>query len=202
MASHNDMRARVLIAQEAARIILEEGLSDFGAAKRKAAQRLGMGATRNLPRNLEIDEALQARQRLFSSGQEYEHLRALRRAAVEAMRLFEPFEPRLVGSVLRGTTHLHSDVNLHVFTDNPEDVDFRLMNAGIPFRHTDRAVRRRGVFETHPAVRFVAGEIEIEAMVFPYDGLREAPASPVDGRPMQRANLREVERLLREDAPD
>ena len=36
----------------------------------------------------------------------------------------------------------------------------------------------------------------IDAMVFPGDGIRQAPVSPVDGRPMRRADLAQVEELL------
>jgi hypothetical protein len=43
-----------------------------------------------------------------------------------------------------------------------------------------------------PVVRFGMGEDTIEAFVFPRDGIRQAPVSPVDGRPMRRADLREV----------
>jgi hypothetical protein len=34
--------------------------------------------------------------------------------------------------------------------------------------------------------------------VFPTDGIRQAPVSPVDGRPMRRANALEVEALLQQ----
>ena len=45
-------------------------------------------------------------------------------------------------------------------------------------------------------VALVAGDITVEAAVFAWDGIREAPASVVDGRPMRRAPLREVEDLI------
>jgi hypothetical protein len=32
--------------------------------------------------------------------------------------------------------------------------------------------------------------------VFPLDGIRQAPVSPVDGRPMRRADAAELETLL------
>jgi hypothetical protein len=32
--------------------------------------------------------------------------------------------------------------------------------------------------------------------VFPLDGIRQAPVSPVDGRPMRRADTAEIEALL------
>jgi hypothetical protein len=47
-----------------------------------------------------------------------------------------------------------------------------------------------------PAYRFLAGTVGVEVVVFDYDGLREPPASLIDGRPMRRANAREVEALL------
>jgi hypothetical protein len=44
--------------------------------------------------------------------------------------------------------------------------------------------------------KFVAGDVPIELTVFDYDGIREAPMSPVDGRPMRRGSLRDLEVLL------
>ena len=41
-------------------------------------------------------------------------------------------------------------------------------------------------------------EQPIEATVFPPEGIRQAPVSPVDGRPMRRASALEVEALLQE----
>jgi hypothetical protein len=50
-----------------------------------------------------------------------------------------------------------------------------------------------------PAVRFEAGERVIDATVFPRDGIRQAPFSPVDGRPMRRAAATELQSLLQDD---
>jgi len=33
-------------------------------------------------------------------------------------------------------------------------------------------------------------------VIFGVDGIRQSPVSPVDGKPMRRANLEEVEALL------
>jgi hypothetical protein len=48
----------------------------------------------------------------------------------------------------------------------------------------------------YPGVRFEMDDQPIEATVFPTDGIRQAPVSPVDGRPMRRASTDEVEALL------
>ncbi len=47
-----------------------------------------------------------------------------------------------------------------------------------------------------PAVRFELDEHTIQATVFPLDGIRQTPVSPVDGRPMRRADIPELEALL------
>jgi hypothetical protein len=192
-----DKHMRQRLAQEAARLMAEEGVQDFFTAKRKAAERLGAPHTQNMPRNKEIEEALQDYQRLFLGAQGEERLRQLREAALQAMRFFAPFEPRLAGSVLAGTAGAHSDVNLHLFADAPEEVNLFLMGAGVPFEVSVRRMRlNRETSGDIPAVRFLAGEQSIEALIFPANGIRQAPLSPVDGRPMERANLNRVEELL------
>lgn len=47
-----------------------------------------------------------------------------------------------------------------------------------------------------PTVRFDIGDETIEAFVFARDGIRQAPISPVDGKPMRRAGIPEVSGLL------
>jgi hypothetical protein len=36
----------------------------------------------------------------------------------------------------------------------------------------------------------------VEATIFPKDGIRQSPPGPVDGKPMRRATLAEVQELL------
>jgi len=52
------------------------------------------------------------------------------------------------------------------------------------------------VQRNYPVYSFVAGDIPIELTVFSENGIREAPASPLDGKPMRRASLQELENLL------
>lgn len=194
-----DKQMRQRIAMEAARILGESGRSDFQAAKRKAAARLGAPDTRNLPSNLEIEQALLEHQRLFEGDTQPGHLRHLRHAAQEAMRMFQDFQPRLVGPVLGGTANGHSDVQLHLFAETPEELVFSLLDQGIPYTESERRLRYgRTEAVTYPVYRFVAGDVTIELTVFPLDGLRQAPRSPVDGRPMERASLSRVAALLAE----
>ncbi len=190
-------RGRVLIAQEAARILAEEGVRDYLLAKRKAAQRLGFPANVKLPRNLEVEDALRAHQRLFHGEDQSRDLIRLRRSALEAMMFLARFQPRLVGSVLVGTAGSTSDVNLHLFADTPEEVALFLMDNGIPFESGERRLRLSAE-RTHffPVYSLAAGGTAVELTVFPLDGLRQPPLSPVHGRPMERANTRQVQGML------
>jgi predicted nucleotidyltransferase len=188
---------RLAVADEAARIMDEQGVDDFLQAKRKAAERLGVKDNSLLPRNTEIESALMARQRLFAADRHDEQLAQLRRTALQAMRLLSDFEPRLVGAVLTGTASSHSDINLHVFSDSTEAVSLYLEERGIPHEVHERRLRfERDRTVSYPALRFVAGQQAVEAVVFPLDGIRQSPSSPVDGRPMRRANTAEVAALL------
>lgn len=197
--STRDRQMRQRIAQEAARIIVNEGIRDYLVAKRKAAVRLGAPDTQNLPRNVEVEAELAAYQRLFQEQDQPRHLQALRMAAAEAMRFFEPYDPRLTGSVLSGTAGMHSDINLHLFAESPEEVTLFLLESQVPFEQSQRRLRlNQDDFEFYPSVRFLAGDMQIEAVIFPVNGVRQAPRSPLDGKPMPRANLRRVEELLYE----
>jgi hypothetical protein len=196
--SHALERERLLIAEEAARLVLDEGLEDFGLAKRKAAEHLGLGATRNLPRNVEVEAAVLERQSLFQTEEERAHVAYLRATALEAMRLFADYSPRLVGSALKGTAHAVQRITLHLFANAVEEVCFLLMDRRIPYDLGSRRLRFGGEPQELPSVSFVADDVEIEAVVFSVDGIRQAPLSPVDGRPMRRASLQDVEALLRE----
>ncbi|MAT64429.1 MAG: hypothetical protein CMN57_02145 [Gammaproteobacteria bacterium] len=200
--STRDQQMRQRIAQEAARLIATEGVRDYGAAKRKAAERLGAPDTRNMPRNTEIEAELVSYQSLFQRDEQPRHLQALRRAAVQAMSFFARFRPRLTGSVLSGTADKHSDVNLHLFAATPEEVFIYLMENQLPFEEGQRRFRfGRDEQHTVPVVRFMAGEVPIEAAIFPEEGIRQPPRSPIDSRPMERAGLARVEALLEEAEP-
>jgi hypothetical protein len=188
---------RQAVAEEAARIMAEQGIDDFLLAKRKAAERFGVVDSSVLPRNTEIEAALFARRRLFSGSTHDVTIADLRRSALEAMRLMADFDPRLVGPVLTGTASAHSDIQLHLFSESAEAVSIRLEERGVPHETTERRLRfERDRAVTFPAFRFVAGRQTIEAVVFPLDGIRQSPSSPVDGKPMRRASATEVAALL------
>ena len=199
-SSQGKDRARQVLAQEAARIIVEQGIDDFRVAKIKAAERLGLSARGSLPGNSEIEHAVGMHLKLFGRESHRSLLTAMRRAALSAMEILAAFSPRLVGPVLNGTAAANSPVNLHVFSDTPELVALTLDENRLQYRSFERRLKsRRDQAESFAGYRFLHQDSSIEATVFPVDGMRQAPISPVDGRPMKRADSKAVQRLLDDD---
>ena len=194
-----DTRQR--IAFEAARLMSIEGLNNFGIAKRKAAERLGIHNDRDLPGNREIEQQLIAYQRLFGGPDHQQRQQRLRQAALESMDFFAEFSPRLVGAVLHGTAESHAAISLHLFSDNPEQVRLFLQRHEIPFDEQARRVRvLADDYQERPSLTFAAGEEAFDLTVFGREEIRQAPLSEVDGRPMQRANARQLRELIDEDS--
>lgn len=182
---------RQQLAEECARLMVQDFIEDFRIAKQKAAAKFGISNQRDLPTNNEIEIALQNYQRLF---QKQDHLFELRTTAISAMKLFKKFEPRLVGKVLIGTANPHSAVNLHLFTDNPEEIAFFLIDHKIPYELTKR--QYSGISKTYPCYQFIAGNHKVTLTIFNLSEMRQAPPDPISGKPMRRANLTTVSQLI------
>lgn len=192
-------RARQVLAQEAARIIVEHGVEDFRLAKTKAAERLGMSNRGSLPCNSEIEAAVSEHLQIFGRESHFDLLQSLRAAALAAMEILSPFNPRLVGPVLRGTAAPSSVINIHVFSDTSELIAIQLEESRLTYKPFERRLKsRRDRAETYAGFRFYQDDSSVEVTVFPVDGMRQAPISPVDGKPMKRADPAAVLRLLNE----
>lgn len=188
---------RRTIAAEAARIMSTQSLSNYRAAKQKAAERLGINLRTCLPSNAEVESALRAYQEIYGGQQHIDHLKKKRKAALSVMRALEPFFPRLVGPVLEGTADEHARVTLHVFNDPPDAVVIYLLDKGLVFRNQQRKIRwHDGTYRQVQLLLTNAEDVEVELALFRSMDLRQAPPSPVDGRPQKRAPISEVERLL------
>ena len=178
-------------------MIVDHGIRDYRVAKQKAAERLGVGARGSLPGNAEIEAAVAEHLQLFGGESHEDRLRLMRVAALSAMELLSSFTPRLVGPVLSGTADENSAVNLHVFADSPEFVAMELTDMGVNYKPYERRLKsRRDRFDTFAGFEFHHNNSPIQATVFPVDGIRQAPMSPIDGKPMRRVDSDGVQELL------
>jgi hypothetical protein len=190
---------RRLLAYESARILADQGPSEFDRARRKAAARLGVTDKRCWPDNSEINDALLEQQELFEPGERERDLADLRRHALRAMQEFESFRPRLIGAAVRGTATLEHGVELRLFADSPEEVLMELMERRIPWEQRDEAQRfSGGSVQTHPVFEFVAGEVPMVLQVLPWRAQRQPPLDPVSERPERGLGIDELSALLAE----
>lgn len=194
-ALQQELRER--LAQESARLMIEHGIVDYGLAKRKAAESLSVTGQGALPSNSQIEACLAERQRIFEPDRHADRLWQLRDLALSVMRQLVGFEPRLTGPVLAGTATNNSRIELHVFATAPEIVGDVLERYGHRLSPCAQRYRFGGGRQLQiPGYRFQAGGALVLMPVFSENGIREAPLSSVDRRPMARASLRELENLL------
>lgn len=188
--------ARRLLAQEAARILAEEGKRDYLAAKQKAAAHLGL-ARRHLPTNREIEAALITHQQLFEAPAQPARLARLRGTTLDVMERLEGMQSRATGAVLGEIATAHARVQLHVFVEPPEQLVFRLTDLGVDYEeNTRRYTWRNGRVRDVPMFAFAVDGQAVEITVFGLNDMREAPVDVVDGMPMRRINRAALEKLI------
>ncbi|HPE59203.1 MAG TPA: hypothetical protein PLB10_02605 [Thiolinea sp.] len=189
---------RELIADEAARLIYEEGYRDYRLAKQKAAARLGAAnQSQHQPGNDEIEQALHAYIRLLDPALQATLLAQHRAVALDAMEFLQNFRPMLVGAALEGTAGPHSAVTLLLSANRAEDVIFLLQDNNIPFQIHERRLRFGKKQAYYPLLRLYADEVEVELLVLP-DEDRNAPLSAITGRSTRRADRKKLQELVQE----
>lgn len=184
------------LAYLAARLMAEDGIQDFGAAKRKAARQAGVPDTRELPDNQEIEAALKIYQSLYQAHEQPAILRDLREIAIQIMQRFAAFHPYLVGSVLTGTAGEHSDINLHLFADSAKGFEIFLLNEKCLFELETRNFKLGDRPKAIPVYRLELDGTAVSAAVFERDDERVMQKYKADGRPVERAKLSDVKALL------
>jgi len=142
---------REQLAHQAARLMAENGITDHAFAKRKAAKQLGAPDTQHLPGNQEIDQALRSFRALFQQEHHPVVLSQLRKQALAAMRLLEPFHPYLTGSVLDGSAGEQADINLTVYSDDVKAVMLFLLKHKVEFESGERRTQLMGRLQNLPS---------------------------------------------------
>ena len=176
------------IAALAARMMAEDGISDFGFAKRKAAKQLGATDADSLPNNTEIEAELRAWQALYQDDEQPERLFEMRTAAVEVMRMLETFRPYLIGGALDGTAGRYSELEIEIFPDSTKDVEIFFLNQDFPYKH--REPRRPAPHAPEAILSFDWEDVPVKISVYP------SAAERVPRRGQDRARLAQVEALL------
>lgn len=187
---------RSAIAVHAARLMAQDGIEDYGLAKRKAAKQLGIPDSSRLPNNDEIDAALREYQDIYRSDDQHQRIRALREQAVRAMRELAIFDPHLTGSVLSGIAGPYAVIHLQLFTDNPKAVELFLIDRNMPYKTSQNRLYAGHEPRLVPVFSIVVEGADIELTVFDSRDLRAPVRATAEGRVIERARLPAVAALL------
>jgi hypothetical protein len=195
--SRRSLASAAELIDEAARLICDEGYADYRMARHKAAERLGLGRTGNLPDNRQIEAAVIDRQALFGGPAYHARLKSMRTTALRAMKLLAAYEPRLAGSVVSGAIGDGHRVQIHLVADHAEAVEIMLHDRQIPFEQDERVYRLADGREVEiPLLRFEADDIGVDLAVFDHGAIRNPPLSQVDGKPARRLTPEQLRPLI------
>jgi len=186
---------REQLAHHAARLMAENGITDHAYAKRKAAKQLGAPDTQHLPSNQEVDQALRSFRQLFQQEHHPAILNQLREQALDAMRLLEPFQPYLTGSVLDGSAGEQSDINLAVYSDDVKAVMMFLLKHKVEFESGEWSTHLMGRLQNLPSFTLQsASGVPVHITVLPENARHSGSR-----KPESHADIAAVMRLL--DSP-
>lgn len=190
--------ARRAIAAQAARLIAEDGVADFGSAKRKAARQLGFRESDGLPDNDEVEEALRAYQTLYQNNEQRARLLELRQIAVAVMREFEEYSPYLTGPAWKGTASRGAGADINLFTDLEKQVELQLLGRGVAYTTSERQHFNRNLNRRVPVFTFELEDTVVHLVVYTRADERGAARADASGN-TDRGNLTAVELLIDEE---
>lgn len=197
MSNRRQDQVRQQLAQEAARLMVEDSVDDYRWAKEKAAQRLGIHDKHCLPQNEEIDQAAAEYTRLFAAGSQLKRLGRLRKTGLEAMEFLQAFDPYLMGGAASGTVGEYTPILLELYADAPEQVLRRLRDAAIPFAEKDIQIsgKAHDPARIYPKITFLADDIPVELLIFP----QTLKQQKISGKDAARLSLKQLRLLLLEE---
>ena len=204
---------RLLITRQAAKLIAE-GLTDYHAAKLKAARQLNCLDKNALPDNQEIEAALREHLQLFAADTQPKALAALRNVALRAMRWLQiegqataggslksefSFEPWITGAVLNGTANEYSEIELELVGVEAKTMEFILLNRGVEFDLQETNPKSK-TYKATDSMKPVQYHLEFEdapLVVTLYQSHAQRQAlCPRDGVKHERAKLNDAEGLF------
>jgi predicted nucleotidyltransferase len=147
------------VAQEAALLLYTSQEKEYKQAKQRAAEIL---RARVLPSNLEVAVELDKIAEDKEGPQRKELLLRMRQEAKQIMQILAQFSPRLVGSVWRGTARQNSDVDIHIFFENHQQIVEELQTHNYKVKSSERrSVTKEGKKESnvHVQVLLQSGDI-------------------------------------------
>jgi len=186
------------VAREAAYLLYRGVEKEYKQAKLKAAETLGTNA---LPSNRQVALQLDKIAEENEGDARRKRLLQMRQQAYELMKVLRDYHPVLVGSVWRGTIHHNSDIDLTVYSQNPQDVSKKLKQNNLGILGTEWVtVTHKDLKKEyfHIYLEF-SNDQEGEVIVRSPEEMGRTKICEIFGDRISGLNLRELKKLLEED---
>jgi predicted nucleotidyltransferase len=186
------------VAREAALLLYTLQEKEYKQAKRRAAENLG---SRILPSNLEVARELDKIAEEREGSSRNERLVQMRKEALKIMQALKDFNPRLVGSVWRGTINKNSDIDITAFASEPNAVLTQLRKGNFSIVKTEQtSITKEGKKETsfHIYLLLPSGN-EAEVVVRPTDRSNRQERCEIYGDIVTGLNESQLARVLQKN---
>ncbi|MFQ6041262.1 MAG: hypothetical protein ACE5PV_10440 [Candidatus Poribacteria bacterium] len=185
-------RLKQEVIKLAAELMYFDGVKEYLTAKRMAAKQLGIDI---FPSNTEIRDAVDQLAELYEPNRG-ENLHRMRRVALEMMELLQAFHPRLIGSVLDGAIKSTSDIDLHLFADEYEEVIRVLDERGLEYDFEMITTRKNNEMRDFPHVYVYKDGYTIELSIYEPREMRVRQRSSITGKPIEYATIAKLRKML------
>ena len=177
MVKDHKKNIRLSIANKAAEIIMEEGITDYQYAKKKAVRYLDLDTVDLLPSNDEIDKALLDYRLIFKAELDIELVKTIKTEALRIMKFFASFNPYFVTQLSEGLLPKYPIIQINLFSDNMKEVEYILLNNNIPFETKDFNISEKRTkkqsLKKIPLILIERGNVPVELKIFePHDQKR------------------------------
>lgn len=189
------MSIKKQLLQEAARLVYEEGITDFQLAKKKAMENSPI-ARADIPGNDELFQAIKNYAENVASEDNQALLKTQQQIALEAMQFFADYEPAVTDYLAAGIASPHLPISLHLFAPSPEEVIFFLEQENMPYRLFDARLNTGKDYEIFMGIRFFVDDTELELVVFSLDDKRKVVQSSVTGEKVKRLSFSKFNKQL------
>lgn len=188
---------RTLIAREAAKLLYYNQVKEYNQAKENASSFLGI---KTIPSNIEVAIELDKLAEEVEGTSRKELIVELRKEALKLMVDLKTFNPRLVGSVWRGTARKGSDIDIIVYTQQPKLVleviknKYNHLKIEYPFK-TDKGKTSRFF---HIFVGLPTGK-EAEIVVRNLEGMNEKYKCDIYDDFIKGLKISQLQKILEKD---
>ena len=191
------MESRQRIAREAARLLYTGASEEYKQAKEKALMSLGSCV---MPSNYEVAIELDILSDENEGEERQNRIIRMRKDALKAMKILSEFNPRLIGSVWRGTARRGSDVDVVVYSSQLKAVIKSMTEAGYilnGIREVPSSVNHLPKRSHHIIIGL--NKYDLEVVVRQPHEMEEEERCEIYGDPKRGLNLRELEKVMKLD---